>query len=245
MTRGYFDSPSLGRMAALLVLTASIACGEGNARPGGAGDGDGDGCDPSQQGFVTCGDSINQQTCQPGQYCADQTFGECGNGCLADVNCACNQTCSISAGETVGTCRNRAPAAVCGDGTCNGGENSGSCPGDCPVTMSPRCGDGVCNGGENSGSCAADCPAAGPVCGDRTCDGGETMQTCPADCGFDRSAECRDICSSYDFFDCFAPGELQTCFDRCNRATPAQHEQYINCGGTGAVSCDECRHYLP
>ena len=37
----------------------------------------------------------------------------------------------------------------CGDGCCNGGENSGNCLDDCPTT----CGDGYCVGVEESCLC--------------------------------------------------------------------------------------------
>lgn len=63
----------------------------------------------------------------------------------------------------------------CGDGVCNGSENSATCPSDCPW-----CGDGVCNGNESSATCPDDC---GTWCGDGICTGGESSATCPSDCG--------------------------------------------------------------
>jgi lysophospholipase L1-like esterase len=44
------------------------------------------------------------------------------------------------------------------------------------------CGDGTCEGGEDCGSCAADCGTCPPVCGDGTCDPGEDCASCAADC---------------------------------------------------------------
>lgn len=44
-------------------------------------------------------------------------------------------------------------AALCGDGTCSGGENSATCDRDCAP---PLCGDGLCEGGEHA-DCAPDC----------------------------------------------------------------------------------------
>src|SRR3989338_4457412 len=44
---------------------------------------------------------------------------------------------------------------VCGNGQCESGESSSSCPVDCPIL--PICGNGVCDSGETSGNCAADC----------------------------------------------------------------------------------------
>ena len=47
----------------------------------------------------------------------------------------------------------------------------------------PYCGDGICNNGETSGSCPADCGGSNPYCGDGVCNNGETCSTCVTDCG--------------------------------------------------------------
>jgi hypothetical protein len=70
-------------------------------------------------------------------------------------------------GELMGcwgtTCEgSTAPAPYCGDGDCNNGETSSSCPGDCGGGGGVgTCGDGNCDLGEDSSSCLADCPVAG------------------------------------------------------------------------------------
>ena len=64
-------------------------------------------------------------------------------------------------------------AALCGDGVCNGAEDTNTCPGDCPATV---CGDGVCEAGELF-SCPSEC-----YCGNGTCDPGEALSSCPDDC---------------------------------------------------------------
>jgi len=66
---------------------------------------------------------------------------------------------------------------VCGNGTCEQGETTQSCPGDCPVNP---CGNGTCEQGETYASCPADCPESS--CGNGTCDTGETYASCPSDC---------------------------------------------------------------
>ena len=76
------------------AVVTGIACGDGG------GDDDGDSCDAQVQGFTGCG--LGSVKCQPGQYCDD--FQQCQNGCLSDVNCACNQVCSKAAGVNEGTC---------------------------------------------------------------------------------------------------------------------------------------------
>ncbi len=44
------------------------------------------------------------------------------------------------------------------------------------------CGDGQCNGDENSQDCPQDCGNPGPVCGDGVCESGENIDSCPSDC---------------------------------------------------------------
>ena len=72
--------------------------------------------------------------------------------------------------------------AVCGDGACDGTENSDSCPADCGGGGGPVCGDGTCNGNETINTCAQDCGGTTAQCGDGNCNGGETATSCPADC---------------------------------------------------------------
>ncbi len=50
----------------------------------------------------------------------------------------------------------KAPAAVCGDGVCNGKENAGSCSEDCLA----QCRDGYCTHDESAWTCPADCKPA-------------------------------------------------------------------------------------
>ncbi|MFH1446439.1 MAG: hypothetical protein ABIG43_03395, partial [Chloroflexota bacterium] len=66
--------------------------------------------------------------------------------------------------------------AGCGDGYCWDGENSFTCPGDCPVV----CGNLTCENGENHSTCPGDCRTA--VCGNAACESGENSSTCPGDC---------------------------------------------------------------
>lgn len=73
------------------------------------------------------------------------------------------------------------PQPFCGDGACNGGESTATCPQDCGSS----CGDGVCNGGETSGNCPEDCGGGGGGwCGDGTCSFDEGLAcNCEVDCG--------------------------------------------------------------
>lgn len=77
----------------LVTLAAATACGGGG----------GDDLDP---GFTACGDFPDQEpkSCQPGQYCADEIFSECSNGCLSSINCLPEQSCQKAPGQDVGVC---------------------------------------------------------------------------------------------------------------------------------------------
>ena len=71
-----------------------------------------------------------------------------------------------------------------------------------------------------------------------------TGALCPADCP-DVDA-CQAVCKNYDFFQCFAVGQLQTCNDACARAISAQITQYLDCARAATASCDlSCLADLP
>ncbi|MCI5163813.1 MAG: hypothetical protein D3917_17725, partial [Candidatus Electrothrix sp. AX5] len=76
----------------------------------------------------------------------------------------------------------------CGDGTCEGEENSTNCAIDCPA---PVCGDGVCSAEEDQYTCPGDCPAITP----EICDNG-------LDDDLDGAIDCADS-------DCFASAACQ------------------------------------
>jgi hypothetical protein len=117
-------------------------------------------------------------------------------GCPSDDPYCGDGKCQLSAGENTQTCPQDCPA-ICGDGACTGNETHASCRNDCPVD----CGDGSCDGGETYQSCPSDCPAP-PVCGDGTCQNGESTANCPFDCppaaicgnGFCEAGETANTC---------------------------------------------------
>ncbi len=154
-------------------------------------------------------------TCGAGQYCDDSVFPTCTPGCTSDANCGPSEFCARPAGEAIGACQS------------------------CPV-----CGNGACEPGESASNCAADC-GGGSVCGNGACEPDETPSSCPADCTDTSLAPCYDNCQSYEFFDCFAAGQLDACRSSCTAATMAQREQFNSCAATETTSCNtSCLDFL-
>jgi len=77
---------------------------------------------------------------------------------------------------------------VCGDLTCDVGEDACSCPGDCgppPATEELVCNDGIdddCNGDIDCDDKLCSGDAACPFCGDAICASGEDCNSCGDDC---------------------------------------------------------------
>ena len=76
---------------------------------------------------------------------------------------------------------------VCGNGTCEIGENTQNCPADCGQPPQPthlECKNNTCTtvqgAGQNQCQSDSDCLATG--CGNGTCDSGETFENCDEDC---------------------------------------------------------------
>ena len=118
--------------------------------------------------------------------------------------------------------------AVCGNGTCESGEDSTTCPADCPAAV---CGNGVCEAGETAESCAADCTGEW-VCGDGVCEGPETETTCPADCS--SGPVCGNgICETGETMD--------TCIQDCPCAPGCDESgNVIMCGSGGEIRHVDC-----
>ena len=114
----------------------------------------------------------------------------CGNGiCEAGDGEDCTSCPSDCAGLTTGKPSGRyccGSDTPCSDSRCTSGGLQ--CTDSSSGSASYCCGDGICEGAEDSSNCALDCGSAG-YCGDGTCDPGEDECSCSSDCGFPPSSE--------------------------------------------------------
>lgn len=97
--------------SAATLLAAAVACASDE------GDDDDDDDDSSTaNGITPCGNFPDgPKSCQAGQYCADEGFSECQNGCLSQTNCTSAQTCQKAPAEDVGSCQGSTPTVTCAD----------------------------------------------------------------------------------------------------------------------------------
>ncbi len=131
--------------------------------------------------------------------CSGETIQYCENGALQTIDCLENPSCGWSTEGGFYDCgTSGAPdpsgtnpkactggtGPVCGNGSCEVGENTQTCPQDCGGGNNPVCGNGYCETGETAQSCPGDCGGGNePVCGNGACENGETADSCPQDCG--------------------------------------------------------------
>lgn len=185
-------------LAFVCALGLVGACAWGEGAPSDDDDGSTSDSDDSSSGddstptLPVCGDGT----------CASSEVGSCSSDCGASAVCG-NGTCE--GGESNASCSSDCPlSAVCGDGTCDtaGGEDSGTCPGDCSGSTGGQCPSdqtvcflclldpsfcmGVdqatcesCLGGGGGGLGDIGCTGGAP---DGTCDADEDASICPTDC---------------------------------------------------------------
>lgn len=124
---------------------------------------------------------------------------------------------------------------VCGDGTCNTGEDKESCPGDCGEADEEFCGNHVCGDDEDCEICAKDCgPCAVEHCGDGECGDEEDCTTCPEDCGDCPGEFCGNgVCSAA------AEEYCSTCPEDCGECGEEHCGDGV-CDTEGGEDCDSC-----
>lgn len=130
-------------------------------------------------------------------------------------------------GETSASCPKDCTASTCGNNVCDASETSTSCPADCAASA---CGNGVCENDEDATSCAADC--SDEYCGDGLCEASESTASCPMDCP---ASECGNgLCEEDE--------DATTCSQDCSGQAAcyvAQCEQAlaVSCDGSLELSC--------
>lgn len=160
------------------------------------------GCLVSQSGtlLVRCTDGVWQQVgqCTSNQYCVESAgtagcidFGgaDTGGSVAGDA-----ETGSDASAATDAVQDSEGPSdadTVCGNGTCEVGENNLECPQDCTT---PKCGNGACEAGETPASCVKDCGnncpggTSCPCVSDFDCKigvchtSGSNKKSCPQEC---------------------------------------------------------------
>jgi V8-like Glu-specific endopeptidase len=166
----------------------------------------------------SCG-SISYQGC-----CAGDTLKYCEGGELKQINCSNKPSCGWQTGASFYDC-----------GTSGAADPSGENPKDCGSVTGPACGNGKCESGETTSSCPADCKTA-TTCGNGKCETGETAATCSDDCGPDTECgngmcewgESPEVCPE-DCTDAVC-GDGVCQFAESNTSCPQDCEAEASCG---------------
>jgi len=189
---------------------------------------------------VSCGDDSSNPTtetdCTDGQDNDLDGYADCDDtDCAGHPSCTCNfnSLCEPALGENAANCTDCVTAPVCGNGTCEAGENETNCPADCAVN--PCNNDGTCDAGETTANCPNDCPGGDQCvattdliqqngCPGQSCtltDAAGTIGCGPtgtnadyADCGNGAGCLAGAICASGD------GGVTNTCMPFCDTANP-------------------------
>jgi hypothetical protein len=185
---------------------------------------------------------LTKDTNFPALAVAGEQRNPAGSGCISFNRGDWPLPRGVGAGAAkphYGIFAGRLTPAVCGDGSCNGGETCETCPGDCggPCVV---CGDGFCNGGETCATCPGDCGGPCPTtCGlpdtlpGTSCDDGNPCtsgETCQVDGSCGGGTDNGSCCCQQFEFHCFAgcdgctgtcgPG---TCTDGANNSSTCQN----------------------
>ena len=189
--------------------------------------------------------------CEPGETattCAKDCKATCAPSC-AGKDCGdidgCGGLCAgaCPGGGTYTADKNCQGGSLCGNGTCDAGENNSSCPKDCKADCLPQCAGktcgpngcggicGMCGGGK---ACTDEgtCVALGPVCGNGMCEAGETAENCGQDC-----KTTGPVCGN-GF--CEVGETTESCSKDCKPTTPVCGNGMCEAGETTANCLKDC-----
>ena len=115
--------------------------------------------------------------------------------------------------------------------------------GDCDT---PSCGDGTCNGGETTCSCPADCGTCSGCCSGATCEsgtsdtacgsGGNTCQNCVNQGLTCQNQTCQQNCVSHSYYECYN-GDIWW-YDSCGSIEDMKEACAYGCTN-GSLTCDQ------
>ncbi len=194
----------------------------GDCIGGGGGSTCGNGVCEAGEDCVGCSQDCNgKQNGNPNnRFCCSGDPG--GGGGDGPVDCG-DSRCSAS-GFQCGS----VPTFCCGDGSCEGSEDSISCAVDCGAPET--CGNGNCAAGEDECNCAADCgapPATETSCTDgidNDCGGGTDCGD--SDCASDPA--CQDPCNGNGV--CDSGEDCTNCSSDCDSVTSGKPSNRYCCG---------------
>jgi hypothetical protein len=176
-----------------------------------------DGTQPSC-GNGVCDGELGEDCSTCPADCIAGEFTSCGDGTCHGSSYG--ETCTTCSSDCFSETVPQGDCSDCHKGRCDGrctGKDGPSCA-DCTTPLETCCGDGVCDGNEDSGNCAVDCgiiPLLNQYCcGDGVCEGVEDLNNCFFDCYVYVPPEC-----SSDS-DCADDGESCTTEVCLNPGTP-------------------------
>ena len=206
---------SCGAHVCANLLTDSTNCGE---------------CGYACGAGETCqeGDCVGGSGCPTGQT---PCSGVCKNLQSDTTACgSCTRACVSGQVCQGGSCVCGTSGVCCGNGVCDTGETSSSCPADCSTPS--QCGNGTCDASETEASCPADCTTSTEACGSgsTTC----CFTNDPCNWAGDSYCDCGGGCT-WDAADCSGGGTCDGSTDPCcAEDDPCELADYFSC------DCPDC-----
>jgi len=177
-------------------------------------------------------------TCNAKPGCAQmvtQCLHPCGDTPACALACQHMGSAGVSAAYApLVACIAAKGCSTCGDGTCDAGENSGTCPADCKAASA---GNGLCEPGESL-TCTFDC-GAGDYFACLASECPEVVATCNADPVCAPALQCYRACNTMGCFDACAAkwGSATMALLKCEK--PACQTKMRDVCGNGYCDGDE------